>query len=184
LIFAAVKCFTQHVLCVSRSAKVFQRFLLSHQRRIYIFFTFLKRWKNRERKISFISAAPQEAKLCPSNKEPRDSSPKVRTFRRLVIPVLAGAHPESRHRLSQAPAGTLHPRRPARGLSGWILGGSEERRRSGAEPAQRKGERWPRGDRWGHWGAQHMVACWPRRLLHCRSFLPFPCCNMMLQHSQ
>lgn len=63
--------------------------------------------------------APQEAELYPRNEEPRDSSPKVQTFRHLVIPSLACSHTKSRHWLSQTLAGTLPPPQVSPGSFGF-----------------------------------------------------------------
>lgn len=76
--------------------------------------------------------APQEAELYPRNEEPRDSSPKVQTFRHLVIPLLA--HIPSLDICCLKPWQRLsHPHRSARGLLGLSLSSSKDRQCSRAE---------------------------------------------------
>lgn len=125
-----------------------------------------KKFKKREKKNIIISMAPQEAELYPRNEEPRDSSPKVQTFRHLVIPPLACSHTKSRRLLSQTLAGTLPPPQVSPGSFGFDF-----ERLQGQAVQQSwacvagKGARW----HW-RWGLQGAVACWPSWLLFWRSF--------------
>lgn len=105
LIFVAMKCFTEHIsfcfLICQNFSKV-STFLPKTY--LYIFYSFEKSKKGGGGAWEKYPLSPQQAELHPRSKEPRDSSPKVLTFRHLVIPC---SHTKSRHMPFQTLARTL-----------------------------------------------------------------------------